>query len=375
VRHSSRARISQYGGPLARLLVAVGLAAAAVPAQAATFVLDGGTGADYDAVGDGWFFTTPPNQPPDGVGDLGGNALAVGIQTGVVEIRALGEFPLASLGALPSGQVQSATLTFRIDDVVGTFGPGTTFDGTASNPIAIYAYPADGTVDVADFNPAGLASVEIVNVGMITDASLAISGPLDFEVDVTDQLKDALDNSDVAFGILFGTLDSPTATSLDGVLPFITVETLPTDPPVFSSAELKCQTAISKQAGLYAKKSQQQLAKCFDTVLKAVAGGDPVSSVQSKCTKAIDSANQNSILSKARATAASKITSSCSGLTPADINSPCDAGAADFAAVAACVLDHHELQVEEMVKAEYRDACAIINSLGLAGLYPEFCAP
>jgi hypothetical protein len=375
VRHSPRPTKPKYGGPLARLLVAVGLAAAAAPAQADTFVLDGASGADYDAVGDGWFFTTPPNLPPDGVGDLGGNALAVGIQTGVVELRAMGEFPLASLGALPSSQIQSATLTFRIDDVVATFGPGTTFDGTASDPIAIYAYPADGTVHVADFSPAGLSPVEIVNVGVITDASLAISGPLDFDVDVTDAVKAALDNSDVALGILFGTLDNPTATSLDGVLPFVTIETLPTDPPVFSNAALKCQTAIAKQAGLFAKKGQMQLGKCFDAVLKAVSGGDPASAAQSKCAKAIDLSNASSILSKARATAASKITGSCSGLVPADIDSPCDGAATDFVAIANCVLDDHQLHVEQMVKAEYRDACAIINSVGLLSSFPELCAP
>jgi hypothetical protein len=393
VNHSSRPSNRKYGGPLARLLAATGLAVAIAPAaHAATFVLDGNTGADYDAIGDGWFFTTPPNLPPDGVGDLGGNLLAVGIQNGVVELRTLSEFPLSSLGALTSAEVQSATLTFRIDDVVATFGPGTTFDGTASDPIAIYAYPADGTVNVADFSPAGLAAVEIVNVGVITDASLAISGPLDFDVDVTDALKDALDNSDVALGILFGTLDNPTATSLDGVLPFVTVETQPAptptptptatptptpipEPPVFSNAEIKCQTAIAKQAGLYAKKSQQQVGKCFDQVLKAVSGGDPASAAQSKCAKAIDLSNAGSVLGKARATAASKIVSSCNGLTPADVNSPCDAGATDFTATATCVLDDHELQVEDLVKAEYRDACALISSVGLLSSFPGFCAP
>jgi hypothetical protein len=284
-------------------------------------------------------------------------------------------FPLASLAGVTSGDIQTATLTFRIDDVVATFGPGTTFDGTASDPIAVYSYPADGTVNVADFSPAGLSPVEVVNVGVITDASLSVSGPLDFDVDVTDALKAALDNSDVAFGVLFGTLDSPTATSLDGVLPFITVETFPTDPPVFSSAGLKCQTAIAKQAGLFAKKEQQQLGKCFDAVLKAVSGGDTAASVQAKCAKAIDLSNAGSIVAKARATAASKIASSCSGLVPADINSPCDGAATDFVAVASCVLDDHQLRVEQMVKAEYRDACAIINSVGLLASFAELCAP
>lgn len=360
-----------------RLLALLGttLLSAAGPARAATFVLDSASGANYDAVGDGWFFTTPPGLPPDGVGDLGGNALAVGIQSGVVELRALAEYPLASLSSVGSANIQSATLTFQIDDVIGTFGPGTLFDGTASDPIAVYSYPANGTVTVADFNPPGLSSVAIVPVGLITDATLAITGPINFDVDVTTAIKNALDNGDVALGILFGTLDTPTATSLDGVLPFITVETFPTDPPVFGRAELKCQTAIAKQAGLFAKKKQQQLTKCFDKVLKAVSAGGSASSVQAKCVKALDESNPTSLLAKARATALSKITSACTGLTPAAINSPCDGAATDFVAVGTCVLDNHQLLVERMVKAEYRNACAIINSVGLGSGFPELCAP
>ena len=41
--------------------------------------------------------------------------------------RGIAEMPLASLDGVSSGEVESAVLTFNIDDFVATFGPGTTF--------------------------------------------------------------------------------------------------------------------------------------------------------------------------------------------------------------------------------------------------------
>lgn len=371
---------------LRRAMLAAALACATLlgsgNALALTFTLDAGSGADYDSVGDGWFFTTPPNLPPDGVGDSGGQALAVGKIDGTLELRAMAEFPLASLAGLGAGDVQSATLHFRIDDVIGTFGPGASFDGTASDPIAVYGYPADGTVTVADFSPAGLVSQQIVNIGAITDASLAISGPVDFTVDVTQLVKDRLTAADVAVGILFGTTDSPTAASLDdqspgvgGLLPYLTIETVPTDPPVFSKEEVKCQAAIAKQSLNFAKKIQGEIGKCLNTVLGAVSKGDTASSVASKCAKGLDESDPKSILAKARASAESAIVKSCAGIAPADINSPCDGGAGTIDATADCVLDDHRRSVERMIAEEYADACTILRSVDLEASFPDVCAP
>jgi len=354
----------------------------ATDARALTITLDAGSGADYDSVGDGWFFTTPPNLPPDGVGDSGNQALAVGKIDGTLELRAMAEFPLAPLAGLTAGDVQSATLHFRIDDVIGTFGPGANFDGTASDPIAVYGYPADGTVTVADFSPPGLVSQQVVSVGVITDASLALSGPIDFTVDVTQLVKDRLSAADVAVGILFGTNDSPTATSLDdqspgvgGLLPYLTIETVPTDPPVFSKAEVKCQAALAKQSLGYAKKVQGEIGKCLDTVLGAVSKGATPASVASKCVKGLNDADPKSAVAKARASAVTAIGKSCAGVTPADINSPCDGAAASIAATVACVLDDHRERVEQMIAEEYADACTILRSVDLDASFPDVCAP
>ena len=64
-----------------------------------------------------------------------------------------------ALAGLTASQIASATVTMTIDDVVGTFGPGATFDGTASSPIAVYHYAGNGTVTTADFAPPGLTQI------------------------------------------------------------------------------------------------------------------------------------------------------------------------------------------------------------------------
>jgi len=359
-----------------------GALAIATAASAATFTLDGASGADYDSVGDGWFFTTPPGQAPDGVGDAGNNALAVAYQAGVLEMRAMAEFPLAPLAGVAAGQVQTAMLTFRIDDVIGTFGPGSAFDGTASDPIAVYAYPADGTVTVADFAPAGLVPLEVVSIGVVTDASIASDGPVDFTVDVTDALRDAITAGNAAIGILFGTLDTPTATSLDdgppgvgGILPYLTVETAPTEPPLLGKAQLKCQSAIGKQGAGFAKKAQGELVKCLNLVLTTVAKGQPASAAEAKCRKGLDEVDPKSVLAKARASATKAIDKACVGVAPADIGSPCDAGAATIAATTACVLADHLQRSAQMTAAEYGGSCPTIGAVGLDAAFPALCAP
>ena len=162
---------------LAALTAALFLCLEPAAARAETFILDGTTGADYDSVGDGWFFAGPSQPPPDGIGDAADQALAVGLKAGVLELRAMSEFPLGAVSVSPS-QISSATLTVTIDDVLSTFGPGAEFDGTASSPMAVYHYVADGTVTVADFSAAGLDPLGTITPGVVTDASLAGSGAL-----------------------------------------------------------------------------------------------------------------------------------------------------------------------------------------------------
>ena len=260
----------------AALIVCAALASAG-RAYAATFVLDGASGAVYESVGDGWFFAGGPTIPPDGVGDADGQALAVALQAGVVEERAMAEFPLAPLAGVDPADVVSATITYTIDDVLSGFGPGTAFDGTASDPIDVYGYAADGTIVPADFAPAGAALLDGVATGLITDASLAVSGAVSFQVDATDALQDLLTGGATHFGVLFRTSDSPTGTSLDNLgvagaqFPFITVEVLdPTTTSTSSSSTSSSSTSSSSSSSSTSSTSSTTLLPTADQPRDAV---------------------------------------------------------------------------------------------------------
>lgn len=372
---------------LASQILALATAALAIPglACAETFVLDTNTGAAYDSVGDGWFFTTPPNQPPDGIGDAGGQALAIGKINGTLELRAMAEFPLASLAGLTPSQIASATVTFKIDDVIASFGPGATFDGTASSPIAVYHYPADGTVTVADFSPAGLGQLGIVTPGVVTDATLAISGAVRFDVDATAALKAALTNGETAFGVLFGTADSPTATSIDGLappgvaggaLPIITIETIPLTPPVLTGAEQTCQTTIAKAAAKAIATGEKGFSSCFALILKDYAPDSALAATTApKCAGLIDHTVATSKLGKDLDKLASGVASKCAGLVPADIGSPCNPAATTFAQTSACLRQSVLGAVQSSVGAQYATACSLLNSVGLGAKFPSVCIP
>lgn len=197
--------ITRFAAALAAALLVAGAA------RAETIVIDDTTaGTVIDGILDGFPFP-PPGLAPDGVGDFLGNALAVALLPGVTEERGIVELPLAPLAGLTSVDIQEATLTFNIDDVVSTFGPGTTFDGTAAETIVLFRYAGNGVIDLADFgNVAGspLAVVSTTSLGTITDATLAVSGPLQFEVDVTAALGTLLDASATHFGLVFTTTDA-----------------------------------------------------------------------------------------------------------------------------------------------------------------------
>jgi hypothetical protein len=369
------------------LLSALALALAAAPStRADTFVLDTATGADYDGVGDGWLFAgPPPGLPPDGIGDAANNALGVAYISGVLEMRGMAEFPLAPLSGLGAGQIESATLTFAIDDVISTFGPGANFDGSASDPIAVYHYPADGTVTVADFSPAGLAQVGVVSPGVVTDATLAVSGPFAFDVDVTDELKSALTDGDAAFGVLFGTVDGPTGTSLDGLsppgvpggaLPVLTIETIPLQPPVLSKAARACQATLAKAAALFVAAELRSFRACFNLILKDWAADQALSaSTTTTCASALDTSNPESKLAKAAATFTTRVLARCDGLTPAAIASPCDQAAADIADTAACVLAGQRAAAEAQIDDQYGTVCTLLDAVGLDAGFPGLCTP
>jgi hypothetical protein len=185
------------------------LATAAAHAQ--TIVIDEATGAVYDGILDGF----PGLAPLDGEPDFGENSLGVALKSGATEERAVAEFLLPA-EASPAN-LGAATVLFNIDDVLSTFGPGTDVNGRAAQRILLHLYAGDGIVALADFKrierPGHLVDTTIL--GAITDATLRVSGPLPFSVDVTEDLRALLAQSARHAGVVWRTDDSPTGTSID----------------------------------------------------------------------------------------------------------------------------------------------------------------
>lgn len=359
-------------------------------AFAADFAIDQNNGAVFDAVLDGFPFP-PPGVPQNGSPDFGGNALAVALQSGVTELRSIAEFPLASLTGLTSADISSATLTFNIDDVISTFGPGTTFSGAAADRFILFAYSGDGTVDLTDFdNVAGspLAIVDTTVVGTVTDATLALSGPLTFQVDVKAVLGALLDTSATHLGIVWTTDDDGTATSIDNLgdggagppgvgdsfMPLLSVRTVVLTPPLLTKEARGCQKALGKFAGGYASVIQKNLANCLDQTLAATAKGQDLTKIAAKCQKALVPADPTSKVGKAAGKLSSAIASKCGGVDPVELGSLCDPVATNMGQVAACILDQHRNRTQSMVAAQYGSSCALINAVDLAADYPLLCA-
>jgi len=383
---------STIGIGLAALSIAVvSVVATAVTAHADIYTIDDSqVGSVYDGLLDGFPFP-PPGFAPDGTADQLTGSLAVALLTGVTEERGIVELPLTSLDGVTAGDVVSATLHFNIDDVIATFGPGTTFDGTAASALVLFAYAGNGTIDLADFeNVAGapLSVVSTASFGVITDASLAVSGPLGFEVDVTAAVASRLTAGDDYLGLVFATQDSGSATSLDDLgnggagpagvggafRPFLTIVTTSDAPPVLDKSEIKCQGAIAKASAKLESAIGGSLRKCLDSVLSDVSKGGDGSAASAVCVSGLDRDDAGSKVSKALAKHTSAIAGSCEDVLPADIGSPCDSGAASISDTVACLSDAGLARAQSAVRTSYAAACSLLDAVDLGTSYPVVCA-
>jgi len=359
------------------------------PTSAATIVIDANDGTNYGAVLDG----VPFGAPFDGTPDQGGFTLSVAYKTGVTEMRSIIEFPLTSLSGYTAGDIVSATLTFNVDDVIPLIAPPPfNFDGTAASSIFLWAWAGNGTIDVADFNNVIGAPTGMVVTGpdnSITDATLTASGPLQFNVNLTAAVQARLTAASTHMGVTLATQDSPTGTSINdlgngdagpagvngAIMPFLTVVTAEPAPPTFSDDALACQKALAGNTRKFTAEAHKLLVACMDRVLKDVADGDGAANATEYCAARLDPASvEPSKLTKARNKAATKIADKCPNtLAPIAINSPCNGSAATMTDIIACALHDASTHVQEIIRSDYADACAIITAVTFDTEYPTIC--
>lgn len=370
------------------------------PALGALLVIDEEDGLIAEGVLDGGPFNNS-----DGIPDSFENAPIVALKTTSggagpsaeysLEARTILEIPLASLSGLTSADVDSASLRFNIDDIVGTFGPGTAFDGRATSSIVLFGAAGDGVVDPNDYTNVGGFPTAVVPTGtdpndpntFITDASLAVSGPLVYDADVTTLLKSLLDGAATHMAITMAIQDDLTATSLDNLgdggsgpegvngsaMPVLRIVTAETDPTIYGKDELKCVKKLAKTAAKHGTTLQKNMAQCIDKILTDISKAKDTTKSAEKCVKALDPAADKSKIGKSRTKAEAGIAKSCDGLAPAAIGTPCDDSAASMDDTVACVLDAAEDAAQDEIRASYADACKVLTFVGVDSLYETAC--
>ena len=265
----------------------------------------------------------------------------------------MAEFPLASLAGFTAAEVTSATLTVTIDDVIGTFGPGANFDGTASSPIAAYSYPADGTVAVADFSPAGLSPLGTIAPGAITDATLDLDG--------SGVVRHRRHGGGA--GVPLGGADAFRRAARhhrqrhrDLARRPITARPASRRPaPVPHHRDHAGDAAglLGRRAQVSGRHRQvggrsrggaaEELREVSRRDLEGRVGERARGRVRRRpATRCSTRATRSRASPRRKPRQRPGITKACDGLTPADVHSPCDAGAATFAATATCIVDATE---------------------------------
>ena len=292
---------------------------------------------------------------------------------------------------MAGGGVVGAPVRGRGEGVLGLFWPVTAMctDNAAGSTMDVYPYAGDGAVAASgiapDFAAGTLAgTINTGAPGSITDATLLLSGPVSFQLDVTTQLQALLTGSATHLGLNLRTTDTNTGTSLDNAVgygsgrpPFLTVVTsVEPVPGTFDAAARNCQKAIGTYGRVFTNTVLTQSQTCYNRVIKDVANSKPLTAAAAACAKALDvNAVVPSKVDKARSKALDKIVLKCpSPLTPASVSSPCSATATTFTDVANCVLDQNFEQVQEIVRTQFADACKIATAVGLDGDYSVVCS-
>ena len=83
--------------------------------------------------------------------------------------------------------------------------------------------------------------------------------------------------------------------------------------------------------------------------------------VAAKCAEWTNPANPDSVLARARATAAANALRACGSVSAAELGTPCARDAATLADVIGCTLDAYEAGVAALIAETYADACTLAD--------------
>jgi len=143
--------------------------------------------------------------------------------------------------------------------------------------------------------------------------------------------------------------------------------------PLANGAQL-CQKAIATTGRRFAEALHKDLGACVEKLLVAADAGKGDAKAIAGCLAKLDLGDPLSKATVARNAGLLRIAQKCAGRTPAELGSPCDAGAPTLARTASCVLDGNAARVAKLIAAEFNDACVMLTRIGLASEYSAVCS-
>ena len=165
---------------------------------------------------------------------------------------------------------------------------------------------------------------------------------------------------------------TPTQTGTPAAPP--TPTATPEGLPLLDKSARRCEAALATHARAFAITDHKLLQKCFDGLLREAARGRDTTSVAAKCAEWTNPANPDSVLARARATAAANALRACGSVSAAELGTPCARDAATLADVIGCTLDAYEAGVDVLIAATYTDACALADVAGIGAMFANVCS-
>jgi YVTN family beta-propeller protein len=123
--------------------------------------------------------------------------------------------------------------------------------------------------------------------------------------------------------------------------------------PSFGDVARKCQIALAREGGKFAKTDHKLQVACQLGRVNAEAAGHGTAAADAACQLALDLGNPSSKLAIARTKALVAVAKRCSTVAPRQINAPCRRSAQGLAETTSCLFDQHVTRVQEMIDDEF----------------------